>query len=354
MDSGGNLSAILHVRGSGEAAVMISETNEFRELTHLVLVMRKGNDEAVKKYLAAQLLNANNCCGDLENRLTCLEHRIQDVEGENNELKKKCVDIEKERISNEANLCTKFSNQASTTKESHMRQLNDLRQRLDDEHASEVTSLREQIQRLESSNKSLDSKLSGTSYQKDSLQRSQENLTSKVETLQNELSDEKQHCANLKMEIRELDARCHQQDCELTELRIRLENAEDQGQKQQQMIANSQTAVEEAKQNRNDMEESLNVYKANLSRVEEKFQVSVQEINKGNEIITKLQVQMRSLKNKLKDKGSTNSDLDKCVNDLKRHNDKLGGEVELVISKLKSCRFKKKVRLSSLKSLTKP
>ncbi len=51
----GAIFAVLNIVSGHEALFSITESNQFRELQHLSLHFRKGNDAAVKEYLAAKL-----------------------------------------------------------------------------------------------------------------------------------------------------------------------------------------------------------------------------------------------------------------------------------------------------------
>merc|ERR1711871_1135897 len=62
--------------------------------------------------------------------------------------------------------------------------------------------------------------------------------------------------------------------------------------------------LEAAGQQRVGLEEALALYKTQLEKVEEKFQASVHEINKGNEIIQRIHNEQRQLRSKGKVKGA--------------------------------------------------
>lgn len=64
---------VLDIGMSGEAVLKIVQTNQFKASDHLRLKFRKGNDEAIKRYLASKLKDATQSNKDLTERSTGLE-----------------------------------------------------------------------------------------------------------------------------------------------------------------------------------------------------------------------------------------------------------------------------------------
>ncbi|GFH24600.1 centriole protein, partial [Haematococcus lacustris] len=60
--------AVLSIRGS-ESLFKIVETNDFKQLPHITLAFRPGNDAAVKQFLAFRLLEVKGNAEDLTTQL---------------------------------------------------------------------------------------------------------------------------------------------------------------------------------------------------------------------------------------------------------------------------------------------
>ncbi len=58
---------------SGDAQFKIVQTNQFKASDHLRLRFKKGNDEAIKKFLAEELKNAKTQNRDLNEKASNLE-----------------------------------------------------------------------------------------------------------------------------------------------------------------------------------------------------------------------------------------------------------------------------------------
>jgi hypothetical protein len=69
---------------------------------------------------------------------------------------------------------------------------------------------------------------------------------------------------------------------------------------------------------RRSLEDSLTMYKQQVGSLEEKFAMSAQEINKGNQIIQKLRMDAKQLKGKLRVKVDALTQQEKSVQDLER------------------------------------
>lgn len=68
----------------------------------------------------------------------------------------------------------------------------------------------------------------------------------------------------------------------------------------EKVATNHATLAEQAHAQRSGVEETLAAYKTQNAQLEEKFQLSAQEINKGNQIIQHLQSSCKNLKAKMR------------------------------------------------------
>ena len=77
---------VLEIGVSGEAILKIVQTNQFKASDHLRLKFRSGNDEAIKRYLATKLKEANQNNKELLERNGGLEQAYAKTQETNEQL----------------------------------------------------------------------------------------------------------------------------------------------------------------------------------------------------------------------------------------------------------------------------
>jgi len=77
---------VLEIGVSGEAILKIVQTNQFKASDHLRLKFRRGNDEAIKRYLATKLKEANQNNKELLERNGGLEQAYAKTQETNEQL----------------------------------------------------------------------------------------------------------------------------------------------------------------------------------------------------------------------------------------------------------------------------
>ena len=106
----------LQIDPSGDAVLSVVEANQFRELTHIALKLKRGNDDSVKTYLA--------------DRLGQFRHRMETLEDQNNALREEVrrAQFERDSIlrdmdSNAHSVRSQFQSEIALLKEDHTREL---------------------------------------------------------------------------------------------------------------------------------------------------------------------------------------------------------------------------------------
>lgn len=140
----GNRSMVpaLQIDPSGDAVLSIVEANQFRELTHIALKLKRGNDDSVKTYLA--------------DRLGQFRHRMETLEDQNNALREELrrAQIERDSIlrdmdSSIHSVRNQYQSEIALLKEDHTRELRMMHSSVSNECDSECKKFSDSLRAME-------------------------------------------------------------------------------------------------------------------------------------------------------------------------------------------------------------
>ena len=253
--------AVFELSMSGDAQFKIVQTNQFKASDHLRLRFKKGNDEAIKKFLSEELKNAKVNARTLNEKALNLEsvyvkqnetneqlmYDIQQLREENRrvvdqmkiEEQKKINDVKEKMLLEQSEMQArndadkkdynmKSENQISELQEKVMQQadqiqsLQDMKRDLETENKEqaqkisqqlhELDIIRNEIKELRDTNKGLDTT-------KFSQQKSITEYTLKHESIQRELEDRNQTIVDLKAHLKSVQEAKDKQDNDLKDLK---------------------------------------------------------------------------------------------------------------------------------------
>lgn len=325
LSSSSKMLAVLDCKPAGESYFSIVESNHFRELTHIALRVRQGSDEVVKKHLAHKLRAARAEAASLSQRLAASSEALTQSQKQVNELTARAGVVANERAHLEESL------QAT-----HQRELGDLK----DEHARALTELqrssREERTRMESEHKqalraALDRAQSAEGSVEE-LKRTRQSLTvtgescrERLEVAERQLKEASQETSELRLQLKQLEELKFRHERDLNGLQVQLASVKEQLAVREQHTASQAAQIEEAVRERRTLEESLATVKKQAQALEDKFNLSAQEITKGNRIIQSLHQASKDAKAKLRLKANelmqhekTRLELEKAE-ELKKH-----------------------------------
>ena len=98
----------------------------------------------------------------------------------------------------------------------------------------------------------------------------------------------------------ELDSKHLEYEKSASRSSVMLDAADQKVRDKEELLQQMSSRLQEAADQRSALEHSLELYKANTERLQGKFEASVKEITKGNEIIQALQSESKQLRRKLK------------------------------------------------------
>ncbi|XP_068946635.1 spindle assembly abnormal protein 6 homolog isoform X2 [Petaurus breviceps papuanus] len=291
----------------------VVETNPFKHLTHLSLKLLPGNDMEIKKFLAGCLKCSK------EEKLS-LEQTLEDVTRQLNftqqTLSEKIQELDKLRnewTSHTAALTNKHSQELTHEKEKalqaqvHSQQQHEQQKKeLENLHQRNVHQLQNRLSELEVANKDLTER----KYKGDSTIRE---LKAKLSGAEDECQRAKQEVLSLRRENSTLDAECHEKEKHINQLQTKVAVLEQEIKDKDQLVIRTKEAFDTIQEQKVALEENGEKNQVQLGKLEATIKSLSAELLKANEIIKKLQGDMKTLMSKLKLKNTVTIQQEKLL-----------------------------------------
>lgn len=306
----------------------ILERNQFRNLSHLSLRFKTADDKVLKQYLASRLKQNLLYSTDLNQKLNKTSRELSSIESKYHSLEVTYEELKKE------------SSQEVTQLKSG------LKQKLESELINEKNKSIDRVRTLEESltkenervKKDLEEKLSKQDEEIDSLTKVKNELMKKNLHLDNEV-------VQLKSRIFVLQENEGRNEKELTELRdshrelniklmsvtteegkhgVQIASLKEQLQDKTDNLLKTTELLKNSKSKLLSVESKLTAKKKLFRSFQKKLELSISEINKGNEIIERLQSEIKTQKLKLKNKNIVIKQQEKLITEHKRKKEELG------------------------------
>jgi spindle assembly abnormal protein 6 len=291
-------SCILTVRGDpapgGTSCMSIVQTNHFKNLTHLSLQLRLATDASLKRYLAArltytkeQLMESNASLVnslDASKKLSSLaESRLADLTSLQSELEKHVNSLTSKHALELAEAKTVAQSERADAEQSFRRAYEDHVV----QHEAIIAEAQGNEARVRIELQSIQSELSMT---KQALQAA---LNSQS-ILRDELTTKSEEIFHLRKSSETSSLLESKSSKELTQLTTRCAILEQQVTDQRELLTRSQAQANQSEQLCERLEEDVGIYKALYEKNQEKLERSVKEIEKGNEVISRLDESVRA------------------------------------------------------------
>jgi spindle assembly abnormal protein 6 len=295
--------AALDARASGKATFDLIEANKFKNLTHLSLKLVKGTDQAIKGYLASrqELFKTRNAAlaeslgetsGALETERAArarLEARVAELEAA---LERSAEASETAKSHMRAKAENDTQSVVNKQREEHMRIVAELQAR----HVEETAGLQSRLDTMLVDMPTIVAERATLKQRNQELENSESQRLRLIET-------GRQDIEGLRKMNREIDSSRFQLEKDVQKQQVQMSALRQQLEDKEELLEQMSRRLEAAGTQRVSLEESLAMYKNNLDRLEVKFQASVGEINKGNDIIQRIHAEQRQLRSKVKVKG---------------------------------------------------
>ncbi|XP_019774794.1 spindle assembly abnormal protein 6 homolog isoform X2 [Tursiops truncatus] len=317
------------------AFLNVVETNPFKHLTHLSLKLLPGNDVEIKKFLA-------DCLKCSKEEKLSLTQSLDDVTRQLNftqkTLSEKIQELDKLRnewASHTATLSNKHSQELTNEKEKalqaqvrYQQQHEQQKKDLEILHQRNVQQLQNRLSELESANKDLTER----KYKGDSTIRE---LKTKLSGVEEELQRAKQEVLSLRRENSTLDAECHEKEKHINHLQTKVAVLEQEIKDKDQLVLRTKEAFDTIQEQKVALEENGEKNQVQLGKLEATIKSLSAELLKANEIIKKLQGDLKTLMGKLKLKNTVTIQQEKLLAEKEEKLQKEQKELQDVVQSLR-------------------
>ncbi|XP_033289519.1 spindle assembly abnormal protein 6 homolog isoform X2 [Orcinus orca] len=317
------------------AFLNVVETNPFKHLTHLSLKLLPGNDVEIKKFLA-------DCLKCSKEEKLSLTQSLDDVTRQLNftqkTLSEKIQELDKLRnewASHTATLSNKHSQELTNEKEKalqaqvrYQQQHEQQKKDLEILHQRNIQQLQNRLSELESANKDLTER----KYKGDSTIRE---LKTKLSGVEEELQRAKQEVLSLRRENSTLDAECHEKEKHINHLQTKVAVLEQEIKDKDQLVLRTKEAFDTIQEQKVALEENGEKNQVQLGKLEATIKSLSAELLKANEIIKKLQGDLKTLMGKLKLKNTVTIQQEKLLAEKEEKLQKEQKELQDVVQSLR-------------------
>ncbi|XP_025053098.1 spindle assembly abnormal protein 6 homolog isoform X3 [Alligator sinensis] len=295
----------------------VVETNPFKHLTHLSLQFLPGNDAEIKKFLA-------NCLKCIKEEKLLLEQKLKKTEDDltrqlnftQQSLSEKSRELDKLRsewTSHTAALTNKHAQELTNEKEKALQAQTQCQQQheqqkkeLESMHQRSIQQLQNRLSELEIINKDLTERR----YKGDSTVRE---LKGKLSGIEDECQRTKQEVLSLRRENTTLDAECHEKEKLINQLQTRVAVFEQEIKDKDQLVNRTKEVLNATQEQKVILEENTEKKQIHIGKLEATIKSLSAELLKANDIIKKLQGDLKTLMSKLKLKNTVTIQQEKLL-----------------------------------------
>ena len=307
--------AVSLVAGSASTALQIVETNEFKNLTHLRLDMRAGNDAAIKRYLAGELAKMT---AERDGLQRALQQQGDEAKESSETAEKLLADAKNQGASavqelnllklEHASACASLREQAVELQQRLQVQADAERTELTrchrDKEAHWMTQMDELRQRLEL-----------TTAEKDKFISQTRELQTRLSSVEQDLASCKGELVTVRAENKELDKCKHENLKTIQSHEVRISTLQQHVVDGEAMAAQLNKLVDSAHSQKSGLEENLRMLRDSNLKLEDKVRLTSAEVTKANDYIERLHDEIKGLKTKLKVKAAVVMQQEQVVQD---------------------------------------
>eukprot|EP00366_Plasmodium_knowlesi_P004102 XP_002261599.1 hypothetical protein, conserved in Plasmodium species [Plasmodium knowlesi strain H] len=309
---------------NAECAVLnLVEINQFKELTHLSLQLKRADHENVISYLCNNIKYIKSYNGEIITKLN--EEIVQNSQNvvEIRNLQKTIENLEKNIDNLKCDFNNTLNNDINKLRKEHERIIEKKEEKFNSENEElkkDVENLKNKFTQLNEMNQNYEQKIF--------------HLNGKVKNLKNELEEKNANFVKLLKEKEDIEcAKCELEKYKNT-FTVEFNNLKTKYEKECESNISNSSSFESIKISNSNLETELKKYKDRNGKLEKEINIAIDEINKGNDIITKLQTQLRKMKDKLKCKTIEHMNVEKASSQNMNEIGKLQAEVKALEDKL--------------------
>ncbi|ETV99829.1 hypothetical protein H310_07871 [Aphanomyces invadans] len=319
---------------AGHSTFSIVETNAFKRLTHLSLQFTPGDDAEVKLYLAARLRQTTHEKRRLQQDLATTTSDLNAAKKSESELKTQVDHAAQQHSEQLGQAKMAYSDEMTAQKEAALATLHETERM----YSAKLESLRisskdeiEQLQRNLAESQATIQSLQKTKYQHEIKLEQLELHVAQLEKSNQQHADELQA---LKDQNKALDHDVFTKEKLLNQSDLRIAALQQQVADKEDVIQKSTELLQASSNHKLEIEETLTMYKANNSTMQQKLELSISEINKGNQIIEQMHSENQAMKAKLRMKSKILKQQDLIVQEKEHQRDQLMHQLKALKNEL--------------------
>lgn len=295
-----------------ETAILnLVEINQFKELTHISLILKKGDHENTMQHLSRSLKYVKEFSTEILNKLNdeiVRNHKnsmeIQKLEGNIDQLENGIRTLKvnfNNTMSNDMNsLKGKYEEEINTMKEEHKKQLEQKEEKF-----------QTQIEELKNDLETYKKKLNDLNTLYENNENENFNMSREIKALKNELEEKKTMYLKVMKEKEDVESEKSELEKYKNSMIVEYNTLKSKYEKECESNISNSSSYENIKLSNSTLESDLKKYKERNGKLEKELTIAIDEINKGNDIIGKLQTQLKKMKDKLKSKVLEHGEIEK-------------------------------------------
>ena len=298
----------------GLGILTVEEKTQYRKLNHLILKLQAANDISLKKYLSDVSKEYKEKFENLTMKFNDLNQNYDLIMKENSNLKENLQKIEYEHKTSLDNLLNEKNKEINSIKESNFLENKKQLETMESDKNKIISDLENRISQLQGILDDATKNKTQLEEHKLKLEINQKDLEGKFAISNTELNVYKTEITNLRQENADLNKKCLNYEKNLTEYNFKNESILKQLEEKNKSLENMKQLIDSLNKQRDSNEDTIKSLKAANNKLENKLQLSIKEINKGNDIIQRLQNDIKNQKSKIKSSKNELSTQEQLIN----------------------------------------
>eukprot|EP00198_Chlamydomonas_reinhardtii_P007749 XP_001697086.1 predicted protein [Chlamydomonas reinhardtii] len=295
--------AVLTIRG-GESVFKIVEINDFKQLPHITLAFRPGNDSVVKQFLAFRLSEVKGTCHDLSDDLSRTRDDRDSMVAQLAQCRQQLAQLREQYDKHLLEVQAQAKTQQASAHEERIREKSQLKDQFEKERGEMEGRYRDQIAALNTRLGELDTENRKLREVKYELDTKVSELSHKLGSSEGSNRSLEEETARLRSLNQQLSSSKHELEIQLNEAKAKVlaldEKAQSQGdviEQQRGRLRDMEAALRQTEQRCADLRDTL-------ASAEGRAKEAQAEVLKGNQAIEKLTNDLRLAKEKTKRKAA--------------------------------------------------
>ena len=297
---GGINSTFLTKLDTSTGILSVVEANMFKQLTHIYLQMRPGNDSSVKNYLASRLSLSLSVSQRQSVEIEALHNFLSSEREMNAKLSKELTELKNYRESDVQTLTSHHTQEVSQLQMQNIELMEQARVR----YENQIESLRNTLDVIQ---KEIQTKAATFEQTTSDLNFEKSQLEFKVRDLTRQLAGAEEDRDRMNNEYQKMYSSRHvveearlNLERDLAKNVTKVESLLQQLRDKDEMIQTSTALHKASEESRLSTEQRLEMYVSNSEVMQEKLKQTAVEIDKGNNVISLLQNEIKQLRDKVK------------------------------------------------------